>query len=86
MKLLRRSELTCRELVELVTDYFEGALAGRERRRLETHLAACPHCTVYVDQLRALHAELGRLEPADIGPEAERDLRQALRGWRAGTG
>jgi anti-sigma factor RsiW len=81
---MRRREPTCREIVELVTDYFEGAMGGRERRRVEAHLAACPYCTVYVDQLRALHAALGRLEPADLSEPAERELRHAFRGWRAG--
>ena len=45
-------ELTCRELVELVTDYLEGALDGATRRRVDEHLAACPGCTAYLDEMR----------------------------------
>jgi anti-sigma factor RsiW len=45
-------ELTCQELVELVTDYFEGAMAPEERERFETHLADCPGCSIYLDQMR----------------------------------
>ena len=49
---MRRSgvgpELTCRELVELVTDYHEGALSAGERERFEAHMAACEGCSVYV--------------------------------------
>jgi anti-sigma factor RsiW len=84
MRLLGRRALSCPELVELVTDYFEDALTSRERRRLEAHLAACPHCTAYVDQLRALHVTLGRLEPDDLPAHVEIELRRALRDWRAG--
>jgi anti-sigma factor RsiW len=46
-------DLACRELVELVTDYLEGALAPAERARFEAHLADCPGCERYLEQLRA---------------------------------
>src|SRR5947209_10781737 len=45
-------EMVCIELVELVTDYFEGALSEGDRRRFEEHLAACGPCVRYVEQLR----------------------------------
>ena len=44
--------MTCRELVELVTEYFEGTLPAAERRELEAHLALCPGCVTYVEQMR----------------------------------
>jgi anti-sigma factor RsiW len=80
----RRRGLSCREVVELVTDYLEGAMPAAQRRRFESHLAACPDCTIYVDQLRALHDRLGRLEPADLSASAERELRRAFSAWRGG--
>jgi len=46
--------MTCRELVELVTEYFEGALDEAERERFEEHLAACPGCEHYVEQMRVM--------------------------------
>ena len=46
-------DLECRELVELVTDYLEGALAPDERVQFELHLAVCDGCTAYLRQLRA---------------------------------
>jgi anti-sigma factor RsiW len=58
-----RSELVCRDAVELMTDYLEGALGRRQRRRLERHLADCPHCRAYLEQLRATVVALG--EPAE---------------------
>jgi anti-sigma factor RsiW len=46
-------ELSCQELVELVTDYFEGAMAPEERARFDAHVAACPGCDIYLEQMRA---------------------------------
>ena len=47
------AELSCRQLVELATDYLEGALSRADRLRLERHLAACDGCTAYIEQMRA---------------------------------
>lgn len=52
--------LTCRELVELVTDYLEGALAPPDRKRFEAHLDACGGCGDYLDQIRRTISALGR--------------------------
>lgn len=46
-------ELTCREMVELVSDHLEGALTLAERALFERHLADCPHCVAYLEQIRA---------------------------------
>jgi anti-sigma factor RsiW len=78
----RRAPLSCRELVELVTDYFEGALSGADRRRFDTHIAGCDGCTTYVAELRAVHEQAGRLAVNDISPEAEAKLREAFSAWR----
>lgn len=68
----RDAELTCRELVEQVTDYLEGALDGPARARFEAHLAACQGCEDHLDQVRRTVALLGlsgapRVDPADAG-------------------
>jgi len=76
-------ELTCRELVELVTDYLEGALSPAEHRRFETHLLTCRVCPRYVDQLRMTVQVLGRLTEADVPEPARSDLLDAFRAWRA---
>ena len=55
------SPMTCRELVELVTDYLEGALSGRERERFETHIGECDPCAVYLEQIRLMVDASGRL-------------------------
>jgi anti-sigma factor RsiW len=76
-------ELTCAELVELVTDYLEGRLPDRERRRFDAHLTECDGCTRYVEQMRTTIAVSGRVPPPELSPELEERLRVAFRGWRA---
>jgi len=49
-------DLTCRELVELVTDYLDGALPDAEHVRFEAHMEACPGCDYYVEQIRTTAA------------------------------
>ncbi len=71
--------LACQELVELVTDYLEHALSGPECRRVERHIAGCPNCTAYLDQLREIRVQMGRLRPADVSMQTELELRRALR-------
>ena len=44
--------MNCQQLVELVTEYFEESLPPRVRARFEEHLAVCPGCTTYVEQMR----------------------------------
>lgn len=85
MRLLRRKDpLVCREVVELVTDYLEGALPRDERRRFEAHLAGCPHCTEYLAQMRTTIRLTGRLEPDDLTAEMREDLGELYRRWRDG--
>ena len=77
------SALTCRHVVELVTDYLEGTLPWRERRRVERHLAGCDGCSTYVEQMRATLAALGTVPEESLSPEARDALRHAFRDWRA---
>jgi anti-sigma factor RsiW len=74
--------MACRELVEVVTDYVEGALAEDDRRRLEEHLEECRACVRYVDQMRQMIRTLGELSPESIPPETWQALLDAFRGWR----
>jgi anti-sigma factor RsiW len=78
-----QSPMPCREFVEVVTGYLEGTLPEEERIRFEEHLAGCPHCTAYLDQMRTVLRLTGRLTEEDI-PEATReDLLQVYRSWRS---
>ena len=75
-------QLSCQELVELVTDYLEGALPSEERRRFEEHLATCDGCRTYVDQMRTALRVTGTLAPAPLDRAAEEALLRTFREWK----
>jgi anti-sigma factor RsiW len=79
----QRDELVCRQVVELVSDYLEGALSRSERRRFERHLAGCEHCTEYLEQMRATIALTGRLSPEDLTPMMREEFTALYRRWRS---
>ena len=76
--------LTCRELVELVTDYLDGRLPDAEAARFRAHLDECDGCAMYVEQFRATVAALGELPQESLSPAAERALLTAFRDWKRG--
>ena len=77
-------DLTCRELVELVTDYLDGALPDAERARFEAHAAACEGCDRYVEQIRITVALAGGTRTLEERPEISalltlfRDYRRSI--------
>jgi len=73
--------LGCQELVELVTEYLEGALDGAELARFEHHLAGCGKCQEYLEQFRQTIRVTGMLTVDDLSPESEEALVAAFRGW-----
>jgi anti-sigma factor RsiW len=77
-------QLSCQELVELVTSYFEDALATDERDEFERHLETCDGCGEYVEQMRMTITLTGSLSPADLSADAERKLLAAFRDWSVG--
>lgn len=78
----RRRELVCRDAVALMTDYLDDTLTPDDRARLETHLAACHHCSEYLAQLRVTIDVLGRAEPEALSEEALDELVGVYRRWR----
>ena len=74
--------LTCRQLVELVTEYLDGALAPRDIALFEEHVMTCPGCHAHIDQMRRTLDVLGRVPEELLSADAERDLLEAFRGWR----
>jgi len=80
----RRSRpLVCQQVVEMVTDYLEGALSPRERARFEEHLPGCPNCTEYLAQIRETIRLAGRVTPEDLTPEMRTELTDLYRRWRS---
>jgi hypothetical protein len=78
--------MSCKELVELVTDYFEGALSRGDRRRFELHILGCDACTAYLEQMRLTVQAAGRLTEATIDPAARDVLLGAFRDWKRDHG
>lgn len=79
----RSHALVCQEVVEMVTDYLEGALSPADRRRLQNHLADCLHCTEYLDQIRETIRLTGQVTRESLTPEMRTDLTDLYLRWRA---
>lgn len=77
--------MICRDVVELMTNYLEGALSSVERARFEGHLAGCDGCTAYLEQLRATMRITGRIAADEpISEHLQAELTRAFEGWRSG--
>jgi anti-sigma factor RsiW len=73
--------LTCHEVVEIVTDYLEGALTPDVEERVEAHLALCDGCARYLEQMRETIRLTGMLTEDQIPDEQKRELLEAFRSW-----
>jgi anti-sigma factor RsiW len=76
--------MTCKELVEVITDYIEGTMPTDDVARFEEHLGECHGCDTYLDQMRLTITALGHLPPESLSGEAERNLLLAFRDWTYG--
>jgi predicted anti-sigma-YlaC factor YlaD len=77
-------EMTCKELVELVTEYLEGTLSALDGARFEEHLAECPGCRTYLQQMRQTIRVLGRLPEEALSADSREELLRAFRTWKRG--
>ena len=73
--------LPCQTVVELLTDYLEGALDPTTCARVEHHLSLCPPCATYLDQLRTTMELVGRLPEDTLPADALQELDAAFRGF-----
>jgi anti-sigma factor RsiW len=73
-------DIPCAQIVEMVTQYLEDALDPQQRQLFEEHLADCPPCHRYVEQIQVTLAQLGAVREPDLPPEAWEALRAAFRG------
>jgi len=76
--------LTCSELVELITEYLEGALRPVDRARFDTHLDVCLGCRIYLDQMRLTIQSMGRLGEESLPAKGREALLHAFRAWKQG--
>ncbi len=77
-------DLSCQELVELITDYLEDALPPAERVRFEAHLTGCLGCQRYLAQMHVTIGALGRLTEQSLEPAARDELLRLFRSWKRG--
>lgn len=77
--------MDCNELVELITDYLEGQLAAEDVRRFEDHLAQCPGCETYLQQMRQVIRAAGQLQEKDIPSESKGKLLRVFQDWKEGS-
>jgi len=77
--------LTCKEVVELVTDYLENVLLPGLRKQFEVHVADCPGCTNYIEQVRLTVGMLHRLAQEPVFPETKQELLEVFRNWKQGS-
>jgi anti-sigma factor RsiW len=78
--------LTCKELVELVTDYLEDKLPPPERERFEQHLARCKGCQIHLEQMRQTISLVGKLTEENIAPQTRAELLQLFQNWKTEPG
>ena len=75
-------QMTCKELVELVTEYLEGTLPEDVRIRMEQHLSGCSGCTNYMEQMRQTIRLTGKLREESLTEPQKNDLLNLFRDWK----
>jgi anti-sigma factor RsiW len=72
-------ELSCQEIVELVTEFLEGTMDSPLRAAFDAHLAKCDGCTEYLEQIEATIRVAGTIEPEALSPQFKAGLLEAFR-------
>ena len=75
--------LTCRELVELITDYFENVMPLDIRSQFERHISDCHGCKGYLDQVRQTIRLTGQLSDDSLDSDVRERLLSAFRDWKS---
>lgn len=75
-------DLTCRQLVEVITDYLDGSMTDDDRERFERHVSGCSGCASVLAQFRATIEATGRLADAEVDDEQREAMRGVFRRWR----
>jgi anti-sigma factor RsiW len=77
--------LTCQQVVELVTEYLENALLPEMRKQVEEHIADCPGCATYLEQVRQTIGMLHLLAQEPAFPKSKQELLQLFQNWKQGA-
>jgi predicted anti-sigma-YlaC factor YlaD len=73
---------TCRQIVEVVTEYLDGGLATAERVAFERHVVICPPCRGYLSQIRNVTRVAAGLNENDLTPSTRQDLLKVFADWK----
>jgi len=82
VQVVKETELSCKELTELITDYLEQRLSQADSLRFEQHLSICPGCVTYLDQMRVTIKSLNAKPKVEIPRKIETELLKAFRSWK----
>ena len=74
--------MTCKELVELVTAYLDGALDTDTQARFDVHLDYCDGCENYLQQFRETVRAVGRIRDDELDPAFRSRLLDAFKDFR----
>lgn len=74
--------MTCKEVVELVTDYLEGSLSAEIRMQMDRHLAGCDGCTAYLDQMRHTIRLTGQVREENLSTDQRDELLRLFQDWK----
>lgn len=74
--------INCKETVELITEYLEQALLPEIEAQVKAHLATCPGCTVYLDQMQQTIQTLRQLTDETVAEETKQALLERFKAWQ----
>jgi predicted anti-sigma-YlaC factor YlaD len=81
---VNKNQLNCQEVVELVTDYLEQALLPEMQAQFEEHIAECPGCDTYLEQVQQTILMLRKLTEQQMFPKTKQELVEIFRNWKQG--
>ena len=81
---VNQNRLNCQEVVELVTDYLEQALLPEMQAQFEEHIAECPGCDTYLEQVQQTIMLLRKLTEQQMFPNTKQELVEIFRNWKQG--
>ena len=79
---VNQNQLNCQEVVELVTDYLEQALLPEIQAQFEEHIAECPGCDTYLEQIQQTIMMLRKLTEQQMFPKTKQELVEIFRNWK----
>lgn len=75
--------MTCKEFVEIVTDYLDGTLSWSKRIRFHLHLGMCLGCRIYLRQMKQTIQTLGQVPHKPAPPAVREELLRRFRTWKS---